>query len=295
MTCRAFSWKSKRGLEIYARNWQPNGPVRGVVGLVHGLGEHIGRYEHVADTLTTAGYALVGFDQPGHGQSGGKRGVTSFEKSSDEIDHLLQEMGQFNPGKPRFLYGHSMGAAMVLYYTLKRRPDVQGIIATSPPLGASGAVPKYRTMLAQVLSTLAPSLTVDNGLNRASLSRDPQVVEAYSADPLVHPQICTLLGHELLSMGTWITAHASEFPVPLLLEHGALDGICPYPASEAFARLVPTDKITFKGWDGLYHETHNEPEKQQVLQVHGRLVRPARLNGILAPDQPNLLMRSVSL
>jgi alpha-beta hydrolase superfamily lysophospholipase len=267
MTCTEFSWKSKRGLKIFAQSWQPDGPVRGTVGLVHGLGEHIGRYTHVASAFNHAGYALVGFDQPGHGQSEGKRGGTSFEETADEIDHLLEEMKALNPGVPQFLYGHSMGAAMSLYYGLKRRPNVRGIIATSPPLTAgSGSASQVKLGLLSALSKLAPGMNVNNGLNSADISRDPQVVKAYVADPLVHPQVSTRLGYQLLSMGSWITAHAGEFPVPLLLAHGTEDHICSYPASQALAKLIPTGKLTFKTWEGRYHETHNDPQKEEVIQ-----------------------------
>jgi alpha-beta hydrolase superfamily lysophospholipase len=270
MTGKPFSWKSKRGLEIFAQDWAPGQPIRGVVGLVHGLGEHIGRYEHVATRLNRAGYALVGFDQPGHGRSGGKRGVTSFEESADEIDHLLQEIQTRYPGAPRFLYGHSMGALFTLAYTLKRKPDLRGVIATSPPLAAGSGVPKSKFLFAQVMARIAPTVTVANGLDRDNLSRDRAIIDAYAADPLVHPQVSARLGFDLFTLGPWVIEHAAEFPLPLLLEQGSQDHIVSYPATQAFARtlesVLPAGQVTFKGWEGFYHETHNEPEKQEVLQ-----------------------------
>lgn len=266
MTSSTFSWKSKHGLEIYAQNWRPTGRLCGVVGLVHGLGEHIGRYEHVAGRLNQAGYALVGFDQPGHGKSEGKRGATSYEESADEIDRLLGEIDTLYPGAPRFLYGHSMGALFVLAYTLKRRPNLRGVIATSPPLAAGSGVSKSKVVFAQVMAKVAPTLTVPNGLDRENLSRDPAVIDAYAADPLVHPQVSARLGYDLFTLGPWVAEHASEFPVPLLLEQGSLDHIVSYPATVDFASTLPADRVTFKAWEGYYHETHNEPEKQEVLQ-----------------------------
>lgn len=266
MTSSTFSWKSKRGLAIYAQNWAPDGPARGVVALVHGLGEHIGRYDYVAERLNQAGYALVGFDQPGHGKSGGKRGATSFEESADEIDHLLQEVERLYPGTPRFLYGHSMGALFVLAYTLKRKPNLRGVIATSPPLAAGDGVPKSKITFAQIMSKIAPTLTVANGLDRENLSRDHAVIDTYAADPLVHPQVSAKLGYDLFTLGPWVAEHAAEFQVPLLIEQGSQDHIVSYPATQAFVKTLPADRVTFKGWEGYYHETHNEPEKQEVLQ-----------------------------
>lgn len=259
-----FAWFNTRGIKIVGQDWQPEGEPRGVVALLHGLGEHVGRYRHVAEALNGAGFGLIGFDLPGHGKSAGTRGHTSYDDSLEEIDHLLRQASVRYPGKPRFLYGHSLGGALVLYYALKRRPSLQGFIATSPGLGVDASPAKV--LFAKVMAAVYPSFTVNNGLDRNNLSHDPAVIQAYNEDPLVHPRVSARLGLDLLTKGAWITEHAPDFPGPLLLVQGNQDHLVSPLATRAFAEKVPSDKVTFKVWENLYHETHNEPAKTRVIQ-----------------------------
>lgn len=261
-----FSWTSAKELNIFAQDWKPEGEINGAVALVHGLGEHSGRYQHVAQALNAAGYAMVGLDLPGHGQSGGTRGHSSYDAIIEEIDHLLSETARRYPDKPIFLYGHSLGGALVLYYTLKKHPKLCGVIATSPGLATAEPVPASKLTLARIMAQLLPAFTMENGLDLANLSRDPVVAQIYQADPLVHPRISAKLGLDLLTKGEWMLAHAAEFPLPLLLAQGSGDRLVSPQATAAFAQAAPADKITYKVWEGFYHETHNEPEKQQVIQ-----------------------------
>lgn len=260
-----FSWQNAQGLKIIAQDWKPETAIRGAVALVHGLGEHAGRYEAVAQALNTAGYALTGFDLPGHGRSDGPRGYASYDQILNEIDCLLEEVARRYPDQPRFLYGHSLGGGLVLYYALKRRPALSGVIATSPVMATGTPQPKFKLLLAKVMSRLYPTLTLNNGLDLNNLSHDRAVIQAYQADPLVHPLITAKLGQDILDCGQWTLAHAAEFPLPLLLAVGSEDKIVSTAAIQAFAQAVPQDKLTYKVWEGLYHETHNEPQKQQVL------------------------------
>ncbi len=266
MSSSSFTWQNAKGITITAQQWQPEEEPRAVVALVHGLGEHTDRYQHVAEALNAAGFAMIGVDLPGHGRSGGARGHGSFDEILDDIDCLLKEAGQRYPGKPRILYGHSLGGALVLYYTLKRRPDLLGVIASAPGLATGAPVPSAKLFLAKVMSTLAPSFSMDNGLDLTYLSHDPSVIQAYKADPLVHSKVSARLGNDILTKGEWIMAHAGEFPLPLLLFQGAGDRIVSVSFNTAFARALPQDKVTYKLWEGLYHEAHNEPEQQQVFQ-----------------------------
>ena len=258
-----FKWQSKTGQTIFAQAWVPAN-VQGAIALVHGLGEHSGRYAHVAQVFNQNGLAVAALDLPGHGRTEGTRGHASFDAICDEIDHLLQEVRRRFPTLPVYLYGHSMGAALVLYYTLKRKPELTGVIATSPPI-TTGTISPARFLMARVFSRLAPALTLENGLKQEHLSRDKQVIAAYAADPLVHPRISTRLGWDLLSSGKWIIEHAGELHLPLLLVHGCEDQICLCQGSQQFAEHAPTGLVTLKLWDGMYHETHNEPEKAEVL------------------------------
>ncbi len=260
-----FTWQDAKAVTITAQDWRPQEEPRAVVVLVHGLGEHIGRYQHVAEALNATGFGVIGFDLPGHGRSSGPRGHASYNQIMDDIDHLLKEAAQRYPGTPCFLYGHSLGGSLVLYYCLKRRPDLQGVIASAPGLATGVPVPSSKLFLAKVMAVLAPSYSMDNGLDLTYLSHDPAVIQAYKNDPLVHPKISASLGKDLLTSGSWILEHAGEFRLPLLLMQGAGDRIVSVTYNTLFAKAVPQDKVTFKLWEGLYHEPHNEPEQQEVI------------------------------
>lgn len=259
-----LSWQSNDGLALAGYLWQPDGTPRAVIALVHGLGEHAGRYRHVAAALNAAGYAVLTFDQRGHGRSAGKRGVIPrYDALMDDIDLLLAQVRQRFPGQHIFLYGHSLGGNEVLNYALRRQPNLAGVVATSPGLRTTTPPPAAQLALGKVMNRIWPAFTMPNGLELAAISRDPAVVRAYEADPLTHDRLSAALGIGLLEAGEWALAHAAEFPVPLLLIHGDADRITAPAASTEFASRAPDS--TLKLWPGLYHETHNEPEQAAVL------------------------------
>ncbi len=255
------------GQKIALYEWRPQNP-KAVVLLVHGLGEHAGRYEHVAQAFNDHGYALVGFDHPGHGKSDGVRGhIPSYAVVTDFITRLLSEISGSYPGLPQFLYGHSMGGNIGLYYLLTCRPQLAGAIITSPGLGTTEPVPAWKTLMGKVLFNIAPAMQMDNGLNLAGLAHDPTVIQAYKDDPLVHGKISVRLGIEMLGNGKDIVARAAEFPdTPLLLMQGSQDPIVSPQVTDQFAKAYHGN-LTYKVWDGLYHELHNEPQKPAVIQT----------------------------
>ncbi|MHC1740894.1 MAG: lysophospholipase [Anaerolineaceae bacterium] len=263
-----YSWKTKDGLNLYAKEWKPEGKVKAVVALVHGLGEHIGRYDHVAEAFGKAGYAMVGFDQRGHGKSDGVRGhEKSYEAIMDDITQNIENAKARYPGLPVFLYGHSLGGNLVLYYCLTRKPELKGVIATSPGLATAEPLPPALLAMSKILYHLGPSMQIKNGLDLSGLSRDPQVAEKYTADPLVHPFISPRLAMDMLNAGQYSIAHAAEFPLPLLLMQGTADRLVNPKKTKEFALAAPLSKITFKEWEGHYHELHNEPDKADVIQT----------------------------
>jgi len=260
-----FSWIAKDGLSTYAQGWEPEIAPKAIVCLVHGLGEHSGRYSHVAEHLAGAGFVLLTFDLRGHGKSDGARGhIPSSEVILDQVDHLLTEARRRYPDLPRFLYGHSLGGIIVLFYTLKRQPDLAGVIATSSGLRTSLEAQTLKVGAAKVLAGILPAFCLPTGLKAEDLSHDPQVVKNYLNDPLVHGQASFALAKTTFSAIQWTFENANEFKPPLLLMHGSEDQIAFARGSEEFANLVNCD-CTLKIWNGLYHETHNEPEKEQVL------------------------------
>jgi len=260
------TWRARDGAELFARGWLPAESPKAVIGLVHGLGEHSGRYQHVAAHFAQAGYAVYSFDLRGHGKTPGPRGhVSSIDQILQDIDLMLEKINQSHAGLPRFLYGHSLGGILVLNYALTYQADLAGVIATSPGLATALHEQKFKVFQVRVLNAVLPKMTLPTGLDANSISRDSKVVQDYNNDPLVHDRASLGFAKGMLDMVNWVMAHAREFRYPLLLSHGTSDQLAYARGSQEFAKLVPGN-VTLKLWEGLSHETHNEPEKEQVLQ-----------------------------
>jgi alpha-beta hydrolase superfamily lysophospholipase len=180
----------------------------------------------------------------------------------DLAEFLVQSKIKY-PNLPLFLYGHSLGGAIVLNYALRFKPDLAGIIATSPGLATGEKVASWKLTLGKLLYSLMPTFSMPNGLDVDNISRDKEVVKRYKEDPLVHNKVSARFGLDFINAGTWASEHAAEFSLPLLLLYGTGDHIVSADAIHAFAEKAPG--ITFKEWDGYYHELHNEPEKGEVL------------------------------
>jgi alpha-beta hydrolase superfamily lysophospholipase len=257
-------WEAGGGVSLYARRWEPDGDADAVVCLVHGLGEHSGRYAHVAAAFTDAGLAVCSFDLRGHGRSGGRRGDTRVAAALDDIDRLLAEAAARFPGRPRFLYGHSLGGLLVLTSGLVRRPAVAGVVSTGAALQSPLREQTAKLLAVRLLAPLAPGLTLPTGLDPALISRDPEVVAAYRADPLVHGKGSLGFARDVVRAGDAALAGAGGFAAPLLLLHGGADRITYPDGSRRFAAAVPGD-CSLVVYDGLYHEIHNEPEQGRVI------------------------------
>jgi len=260
-----FYRQSYDNLKLFGQCWSPNGEPAGVVCLIHGLGEHSGRYAYLASALSTANFATITFDLRGHGKSEGKRGdAPSYEANLKDLDILIHEAGQRFPGIPCFLLGHSLGATIGLYYTLKRQPPLTGVIGTGPGFKTDLSSQTGKVLMARILGSVFGSISLRTGLVPATLSRDPRVIQAYVTDPLIHDQATLRWGKASLESIAWLYKHAAEFPLPLLLMHGTLDRLTYAKGTQEFAERVP-GFCTLKLWDGLYHEIFNEPEKDQVI------------------------------
>jgi alpha-beta hydrolase superfamily lysophospholipase len=261
-----WKWKSRDGLEMYARGWKPDAP-KAVVALVHGLGEHVNRYHHVGEALTEAGYALQGFDLRGHGQSAGQRGHTpTYDSLLNDVTDFIAETQKRYLGLPVFLYGHSMGGNQVINYALRSPQGLKGVIATGPWLKLAFAPPAVQMGVAKLINSLAPAFSLNSTLDQSFLSRDPEVVRKYATDPLVHAKISVRLYNGIYGSGLWALEHAAELKIPMLLMHGSGDRITSEPASQEFAQKAG-ELVTLRIWDGFYHEIHNEPEKAEVIQA----------------------------
>lgn len=263
-----FNFKTNDGLTMLGRVWQTTGTPKGIINLIHGLGEHTGRYAHIAEALTKVGYNLIGFDLRGHGLSEGKRGHTpDYDYIMDDVELFLEKSNEFFGGDhPHFLYGHSLGGTIVLNYALRHKPALRGVIATDPALRLSFEPPKFKLVMGKIMADLMPSFSMNNALDVNALSRDAAIVKAYQDDVLVHDRLSAKLVMELFDSGKYAMDHANEWTLPLLLMHGSEDRISSCKASEEFADIAG-DKVTFKEWEGYYHEIHNDFGKEDVITL----------------------------
>lgn len=265
MKTKDWGWESTDGLGMFAQTWEPDGFPKAVVGLVHGLGEHSGRYSHAGRALVGADYALVAFDLRGHGKSGGQRGhFPSLGSLMDDIDQHIRIASEKFPNLPVFLYGHSLGGLLVLNYATYHKHTLKGLIVSGAGLRSPVLEQKGKLALAKILGGILPTVTIPTGLDANGISRDLEVVHAYKKDPLVHDKATLSTARVGLTAVEHAFAHGVELSTPLLMMHGGADRVTYYHGSQEFAALIP-ENCTLKLWEGLYHEVHNEPEQDKVF------------------------------
>ncbi len=254
------------GATIFTQRWLPDDtPPRAVVLIAHGLGEHSGRYAHVAAHLTAHGYAVYALDHRGHGQSSGPRAVvTDFDEFVADLRTYFEQVRAEQPDLPIVLYGHSMGSAISLLFAFRYQADLAGLITTGTALRlpASNAITRPLIKAASTLTPTARLIPIDP----KGISRDPAVVERYRADPLVyHGAIPLIMLAELEQAAERCTEQLPSLRLPYLALHGGADPLT-LPAGAAIVReRSGSPDTTVKVYDGLYHEIHNEPEQGQVL------------------------------
>jgi acylglycerol lipase len=260
-----FNIRLNNGQVLRGMIKSPGENTRAVIILVHGIGEHIQRWNHWAELFRKESIAFAGVDLPGHGRSDGKRGnIKSYALLEEMIDILIKSCLKTFPGIPVYLYGHSLGGGIVLDYILRRNPKIKGAIVTGPLLRLGFEPPKSKLILAAIMKNLLPGLIQPTGLNTRHLSQDVEVVEKYKNDPLVHGKISVSLFHGSMKAAAYSLSHASELKIPTLILHGGDDKLTLPVGSREFA--AKTKMAELKIWDGGYHELHNEPFKNEVFQ-----------------------------
>jgi alpha-beta hydrolase superfamily lysophospholipase len=266
-TTEEGSFRGTRARKIAWQSWSPAGdqPLKGVVTIAHGYGEHIGRYEHVAQRLNEAGFAVYGPDHHGHGKSAGKkRGRVSIQVAAADLDQLIVTVSKGrNPEAPQFLLGHSMGGAIALRYAIAHQNRLAGL-AVSAPLAAVDGSPAL-LMLARALGLLAPGAAVSKVEPRL-VSRDHEVVKAYIADPLnYHGSVPAAVARNFILNANTLARDVQRITLPTLLMWGTADRLCPTRGAELVAENIGSEDLTVKRYEGLFHEIMNEPEQAQVL------------------------------
>lgn len=252
----------------YAASWIPEQPLRAGIAIVHGQGEHSGRYDHFAEFFQHHGFGVMAIDHAGHGRSGGSRGhIASYEAYLDGVSALLEEWRRREPGLPLFLYGQSMGGNMVANYLIRRNVEsIAGGVCSSAWFKLAFDPPAFKVRLAALMQRIWPAYSERNGLNADDLTRDPVVNRDYRNDPLVHDKISAGAFFGVHHAGLWALEHAAELKVPVLVMHGNEDRLTSFSASKEFAERSG-GKATFMAWPGAYHELHNDLEKMPVLQA----------------------------
>ena len=259
------TFKSQDRLDLYYQSWLPDGDPKAAIVIVHGMGEHGGRYRHVVNALVPKGYAFYAADHRGHGRSPGERMfVNSWSDYLDDLDIFVNLVREWQAGRPFFLYGHSMGGNITLNYVLRHQNGYNGVIASAPAVGKLD-VPPILAFLSRVLSRLAPAMQVKTNLEPSDISRDPVEAAAYFPDPLVQAFATPRFGVEIASSAQWAMTHAAEFKPPLLMIHGGSDNIVNVSASrDFFAQATHQDKKLIV-YEGGAHESHNDIHRDRVI------------------------------
>lgn len=257
------------GLRLRLRRWPAGAGARGLVQIVHGLGEHIGRYEHVAAALNAAGWDVAGHDQRGHGRSEGPRGGIPHPLAL--LGDLAMVADHLHGSGRRVLLGHSLGGLVAARFvaenlhvqTARFARDFDALVLSSPAFDIG--LSRGQRMLLGVLGRLAPGIGVGNGLRPQWVSRDPAVVKAYTQDPLVHDRVTPRLVRFMVDNGAHVLALAPRWRVPTLLLWAGEDQCVDPRGSEAFAAAAPAGLVHKRCYRKLYHEIFNEPEQRDVL------------------------------
>lgn len=260
------NWKTSDNITIYQKSWIPDPHLKAIIVLIHGVGEHISRYEHLARYFCSQRYLVTGIDLRGHGNSGGRRGDTpSYERLLDDIHQFVEKiMGKY-VRIPIFIYGHSMGANLVINYLIRDKPSIRGAVFSSPGLKPRSIGPKWKLPVARFLNLLLPRISLSNEVDVDGLSRDKRVVENYKNDPLVHNRITLRMGLSVIDAGKYAVKQAKEISVPSLLLLGTDDRIVDLEVNREFSANLISQHETIE-YSKLYHELHNEPESAVVLK-----------------------------
>lgn len=246
------------GVELFEQRWTLSQP-KGHVLIVHGYAEHSARYRHIAERLNGEGYSVYAYDQRGHGNSPGRMGyIPSFACLIADVEAFRAHVFPQMPAEPLFVWGHSMGGLVVTAWALKHRPNVRGLVLTSPAVKAADNTAPIMQKFAPLIARVAPHLPALQ-LDAKAISRVPEVVERYESDPLVYQgHMGVRTGYELMRTIEFVQAHLAELTLPFIVLHGTDDRLVPFAAAELLYECAGSSDKTLKRYDGGYHELFND-------------------------------------
>lgn len=254
------------GHQVFNQYWIPK-DSKAIIILVHGMGEHSSRYkDYVIPELLAKHFAVYAYDNYGHGKTVGKRGhCPSYDALMNLVDTIYHKVVELTPDLPIFLYGHSMGGNLVVNYTLRHKPKINGLIATSPLLRLAFQPPAWKMSMGKLFKKILPSITLPSGLETAHISRDEKEVQKYNDDPLVHDKISPMFSVPVFDAGQWAVEHASGLSGPVFLAHGTADAITDFTATQQLANGAEQAELTL--FKNGYHELHNDLEKEKLMMI----------------------------
>lgn len=255
------------GVRLYSQTWAAESAPRGVIAIVHGAGEHSGRYPTIVEHLTASGFAIAGFDHRGHGQSPGRRGhIMSWSEYREDVRAFLGHVGAQFPDVPMFLYGHSLGGLIATEYVLFHPEGLDGLIVSGIATRPTGVRKRHLVIAARLLSRFLPTFSVRLQVDPLALSRDESVVRAYNADPLVHHMASMRWGTEIFGAIARVRSRTSEISLPILILHGGGDRVTGVEGSqELFEKVSSSDKKLIV-YPESGHEPHNDFDRVQVAK-----------------------------
>jgi alpha-beta hydrolase superfamily lysophospholipase len=254
-------------LALYWQRWLPAEPPHAVIVIIHGIGEHSGRYRQIVNYFVPRGYAIFTFDLRGHGRSPGQRGyIKHWDDFRTDVTAFLAIVRQHCPSLPLILFGHSMGGVIALDYSLRFPQVLHGVIASSPAIGDVTVAPVL-WFVAKILDRVWPtfSLSTQTGGVEWKVTRDLEVLRVDANDPYIHSKATPRLAMQIKHTVTWIQTHAREWTLPLLVVHGTGDNIASPNGSRQFVKQIIAPDVTYREYDGGYHELFNDIIREQVL------------------------------
>ena len=266
MHLKEYQWKSFDGLDLYAIQWVAEERPKTVIAFVHGHGDHCRRYDEWFSKIKDKSIAILTFDYRGHGRSQGKRGVIrTYTEFLEDISLLHQKATELFPGIPIVLYGHSLGATIVLSYLLRSQKLPELAIITSPWLELKKTPGKWLSLFIKGSNRIAPAITFRTGLKGTDFSANEGFAEKREKDELVHNRISARLFSEVEREAKWIISYFSEIKTPLLLMQGQGDKVMKYQATRRLSQGAP-GQVNYKEWKMAGHQLHNSEDSDEIIE-----------------------------